>query len=68
MALIGEMPSSSFACEADEQNSDLGVLQNETPVEIGKAQEGLDVFNLSGLGPILNDLDFVRGHGKAAWR
>ena len=37
------------------------------PVEIGKAQEGLDVFDLSGLGPILNDLDLVRGHSEATW-
>ena len=38
------------------------------PVEIGKAQEGLDVFDLSGFGPILNDLDLVGGHSEAARR
>ena len=37
------------------------------PVEIGEAQEGLDVFDLSGFGPILNELDLVRGHSEAAW-
>ena len=37
-------------------------------VEIGVAQEGLDVFNLSGFGPILNDLDFVGGHSEATQR
>ena len=35
-------------------------------VEIGKTQEGLDVFNLAGFGPILNDLDLVGGHGETA--
>ena len=68
MALIRAIPSSSFASEAGEQNSDFGALWNEMPVEIGKAPEGLDVSNLLGFGPILNDLDFVRGHGKAAQR
>ena len=36
------------------------------PVEIGEAQEGLDVFDLLGFGPILNDLDLVGGHSEAA--
>ena len=54
--------------EMGEQNGDFGVFWNKTPIEIGKAQEGLDVFNLSGFGPILNDLDFVRGHSEAAQR
>ena len=67
-ALIREIPSSSFVSEAGEWNSDFGVFWNEMPIKIGEAQEGLDVFNLSGFGPILNDLDFVRGHGKAIRR
>ena len=68
VALIREVPKSSFTSEAGEQNGDFGVFQNKTPIEIDKAQEGLDVFNLSGFRPILNDLDFVRGHNEAAWR
>ena len=51
-----------------EQNSDFGVFQNKTPIEIGKTQEGLNVFNLSGFRPILNDLDLVGGHGETAQR
>ena len=38
------------------------------PIEIGEAQERLDIFNLSGFGSILNDLDFVGGHSEAAQR
>ena len=68
VALIGEVPSSSFISEAGEWNGDFGVFQNKMPIEIGKAQEGLDVFNLLGFWPILNDLDFVRGHSEATQR
>jgi len=34
-------------------------------VEIGKAEERLNVFDLSGLWQILDNLDFVWGHGEA---
>ena len=67
-ALIGEVPTSSFMSEAGEFNGDFGVFQDKTLIEIGKAQEGLDSFNILGFRPILNDLDFVRGHSEAAQR
>ena len=54
--------------EMGEWNGDFGVFWNKTLIEIGKAQEGLDVFDLWGFRPILNDLDFVRGHSEATWR
>ena len=38
------------------------------PVEIGEAQEGLDVFDLWEFRPILNDLDLVGGHSEATQR
>ena len=68
MALIREVPSGTFLSEMGEWNGDFGVLQNETPIEIGKAQERLDIFDLLGFGRILNDLDFVRGHSEATRR
>ena len=67
-ALFGEVPSSSFTSEVGEWNGGFRVFWNEMLIEIGKAQEGLDVFNLLGFGPILNDLDFVGGHSEATWR
>ena len=67
-ALIREVPSSTFMSEMGERNGDFGVFQNKTPIEIGEAQEGLDVFDLLGFGPILNDLDFIGGHCEATWR
>ena len=68
VALIREVPSSTFMSEVGEWNSDFRVFQNKTLIEIGKAQKGLDVFDLSGFRPILNDLDFVGGHSEAARR
>ena len=38
------------------------------PIEIGEAQERLDIFDLLGFGSILNDLDLVGGHSEAAQR
>ena len=45
-----------------------GVVWNKMPVEISEPQEGLYGFNLVGLRPILNDLDFIGCHGKFTWR
>ena len=42
-----------------------GVSINEMSVEVGKAKDGSNDFDLSGLGPILDNLDFVQGHGEA---
>ena len=67
-ALIREVPSSTFTSETGERNSDFRVFWNKMLIEIGKAQERLDIFDLSGFGPILNDLDFVRGHCEATQR
>ena len=48
-----------------EWNGDFGVTIDEMTVEVGKTEEGLNVLDLPGLGPILDDLEFVWGHGKA---
>jgi len=34
-------------------------------VKIGKAKKGLNIFDLSGFGPILDNMEFVWGHGEA---
>ena len=67
-ALIGEVPGSTLSSEMGEQNGDFGVFRNKTLIEIGKSQEGLDIFDFLGFGPVLNDLDFVGGHGKPTRR
>ena len=68
VAFVGEIPCRAFAGEASERNGDVGVVWNETPVEISKPQERLYVFDLVGLRPILNDLYFIGCHGKSTWR
>src|SRR5882724_5674539 len=65
MALIGEMPGGTLAGKTHEWNCDFGVSINETTVEIGKAEEGLNVLDFSWNWPILDNLDFVWGHGEA---
>ena len=69
-ALIREVPSNTFMSEVGEWNGDFRVFWNKMLIEIGKAQKGLDVFvfDLLGFGPILNDLDLVRGHSEATQR
>ena len=67
-AFVGEVPSGAFAGKVGEQNGDVRVVQNETPVEISETQEGLYVFDLSGLRPILNNLYFISCHGKSTQR
>src|SRR5882724_842733 len=65
MALIGEMPGGTLAGKTCEWDCNFGISINETTIEIGKAEEGLYVLDFSWYWPILDNLDFVRGHGKA---
>ena len=46
----------------------LGIICNETPVEIRKTKERLNVFNLPWHRPILDGLNFGRIHGEAVFR
>src|SRR5882724_13308997 len=61
MALIGEMPRNTLAGKTRERDCDFGISVNETTVEIGKAEERLNVLDFSWYWPILDYLDFVRG-------
>ena len=65
MALIGEMPGGTLAGKMREQDCDFGISINETTVEIGKAEEGLNVLDFSWNWPILDDLNFIQGPGEA---
>src|SRR5882724_10066979 len=65
MALIGEVPGGTLAGKTCEWDCDFGISINETMVEIGKAEEGLNVLDFSWYWPILDNLDFVWGHGEA---
>ena len=65
LALIGEVPSGTILGEACEWHSDFGVSINEVSVEVGKTKERLNVFDLPGFRPILDNLDSVWCHGEA---
>ena len=67
-AVVGEVPQSSFPGEAGQWDDDVGVVVDESSVEIGEAEEGLDVLDFARFGPILNDLDFCGIHCKTVWR
>src|SRR5467141_20297 len=68
MALIGKVPRGTLAGKTREQNGDFGISVNETTVEVGKTEEGLNVLDFSGFRPILDYLDFVLGHSEAFGR
>ncbi|KIK79205.1 hypothetical protein PAXRUDRAFT_161924, partial [Paxillus rubicundulus Ve08.2h10] len=43
-------------------NDDIGVIEYKSAVKIGKPEKGLNVLHFVGFRPILNFLDFFRGH------
>ena len=59
------MPRGTLESKTREWNSDFGVSENETVIEVGESEERLDVFDFPGFRPILDDLDLIRGHGEA---
>src|SRR5882724_6897291 len=59
MALIGEMPGGTLVGKMHKQNCDFRISVNETMVEIGKAEEGLNILDFSWNWPILDDLNLV---------
>ena len=65
MALIGETPGGTLAGKTCERDCDFRISINEAMVEIGKAEERLNILDFSWYWPILDNLDFVRGHGEA---
>src|SRR5467141_3001883 len=68
MALIGKVPRGTLVGKTCERNSDFGISVNETMIEVGETEEGLNVLDFSGFRPMLDYLDFVLGHGEAFGR
>ena len=50
MALIGEMPGGTLAGKTRERDCDFGISVNEAMVEIGKAEERLNILDFHGTG------------------
>ena len=60
MALIGKVPGCTLAGEACKWNGDFRISVNETTVEIGKTKERLDILDIPGFRPVLDNLDLYR--------
>src|SRR5882672_2376249 len=68
MALIGKVPGGTLVGKTHKQNCDFGVSVNETMVEVGETEEGLNVLDFLRFGPFLDNLDLVQGHGEGFGR
>src|SRR3981189_232300 len=62
------MPGCTLAGKASQRNSDPGIVVDKATVEIGEAEERLDVANFARFGPILNGLHLLVGHCEALGR
>src|SRR5882724_9915013 len=67
MAFIRTVPGGTLAGEACKWNGDFRISMNEMMVEIVKTKKILDILDFLGFWPVLDDLDFVQGHGEAFW-
>jgi len=65
MALIGEIPGGTLAGKMHKWDCDFRISINEMMVEVGKAEEGLNILDFLWNWPILDNLNFVQGHGEA---
>src|SRR6266700_2422375 len=52
VAVVSERPWYTLPGEAGQRNHDVGVLIDESPVEVCKSKEGLNVLDLTGLRPV----------------
>src|SRR5882672_8864076 len=68
MALIRKVPGGTLAGKTRKRNCDFIISVNETMIEVGETEEGLNVLDFPRFGPILDNLDLVWGHGEAFGR
>ena len=59
-------PSTVFLSEVDEGAGDVGVIRDEATIEVGKAEEGADILDFLGSGPLSDAIEFDWVHGKLA--
>ena len=65
LTCVGEIPCCTFPSELGEWDDGIGVLINESSVEVTEPEKGLNVLDIPGFRPFQNCLDFVRGHLEA---
>ncbi|KIM66076.1 hypothetical protein SCLCIDRAFT_111444 [Scleroderma citrinum Foug A] len=66
--IISEFPRSVFVGKLHERNNDVGVVMDESTVEVRECKEGLDVLNLLQFQPIRDGLNFLHGHRESIRR
>ena len=66
--LWSKVPRNILVSELSEWDNDVGVVEYEMMVEVGKAKKGLNVLHIMTLRPIRDGLYLVGGHGQAAGR
>ena len=59
----GPIPGEVFLGEVEEGAGNIGVVRDETSVEIGEAEERVNVFHLGGGRPVCDSVEFDRVHG-----
>ena len=65
VTIISEFPRSVFAGKLCERNDDVGVVVDESTLEVHEFEEELDVLHLLWFWPIGDGLNFLHGHGKS---
>ena len=66
MAGGGPIPREIFLSEVEERASDVGIVRDESSVEIGKTKERANIFHLSWCGPTGDAIEFDGVHGQLA--
>ena len=62
----GPVPREILLSEVEERASDVGIVRDESLVEIGETKERADVFHLGGGGPTGDSVEFNWVHGQLA--
>ena len=66
--VIIEFPRSVFVGKPHERNDNVGVVMNESTVEVHEPEEGLNVLNFLWFWPIGGGLNFLRRHRESVRR
>ena len=61
------LPRSVLFGEVNQWSGDVGIIGNETSVEIGESKKGSDVFDLHWRGPFCSAIQLYWIHGKLSW-
>ena len=62
----GPIPREVFLGEVEEGAGNVGVVGDESSVEIGESKEGANIFHLGWCRPACNTIEFDRVHGQLA--